>query len=53
MGWLIDPEEKTVLVYCPKQEPLVLDQPDEVIPVPSFAGELQLTINALFAWLLE
>jgi Uma2 family endonuclease len=53
MGWLIDPDEQTVFVYHPKQEPEVLDEPDEVVPVPSFASELHLTIKDLFAWLLE
>lgn len=53
MGWLIDPDEQTVFVYRPKQEPEVLDEPDNIIPVPSFASELQLTIHDLFAWLLE
>ncbi|MEO1509070.1 MAG: Uma2 family endonuclease [Cyanobacteria bacterium J06633_23] len=53
MGWLIDPGEQTVFVYRPKQEPEVLDEPDEVVSVPSFASELRLTINELFAWLLE
>ncbi|MBM0742564.1 Uma2 family endonuclease [Phormidium sp. CLA17] len=51
MGWLIDPDEKTVFVYRPKQETEVFDQPDESLPAPSFA-ELQLTSKALFAWLL-
>jgi Uma2 family endonuclease len=53
MGWLIDPDEQTVFVYRPNQGPEVLDEPDEVIPVPLFASELKLTCNALFAWLLE
>ncbi|PIG94720.1 Uma2 family endonuclease [Gloeocapsopsis sp. IPPAS B-1203] len=53
IGWLIDPDEQTVFVYHPKQEPEVLDEPDEVVPVPSFASELQLKIKDLFAWLLE
>ncbi len=53
MGWLIDPDEQTVFVYRPKQEPEVLDDPDAVISVPLFAIELQLTIRDLFAWLLE
>jgi Uma2 family endonuclease len=53
MGWLIDPDEQTVFVYRPKQEPEVLDEPDEAVPTPSFASELQLTIEDLFAWLLE
>lgn len=53
MGWLIDPDEKTVFVYRPKQETEVFDVPEALIPVPSFASELQLTVKDLFAWLLE
>lgn len=53
MGWLIDPDEQTVFVYRPKQEPEVFDELDAVVPVPSFASKLELTIAALFAWLLE
>ena len=53
MGWLIDPGEQTVFVYRPKQEPEVLDVPEDVASVPSFASELRLTIKELFAWLLE
>ncbi|MBW4622103.1 MAG: Uma2 family endonuclease [Cyanosarcina radialis HA8281-LM2] len=51
MGWSIDPEEQTVLVYRPKQEVDVFDRPDAILPVPSFASELQLTVGDLFAWL--
>jgi Uma2 family endonuclease len=53
MGWLIDPDERTVFVYRPKQETEVFDEPDALLPVPSFASDLQLTVNDLFAWLLE
>lgn len=53
MGWLIDPEEKTVFIYCPKQETEVFDQPEVLLTVPSFASDLQLTVTDLFAWLLE
>ncbi len=52
MGWLIDPEEKTVFVYRPQKEVEVFDQPDELLPVPSFVSELNLTVNDLFSWLL-
>ncbi|WP_414579689.1 Uma2 family endonuclease [Anabaena sp. CCY 9402-a] len=52
MGWLIDPDEQTVFVYRPQQETEVFDEPDALIPVPSFASELQLTIQDLFSWLL-
>jgi Uma2 family endonuclease len=53
MGWLIDPDEQTLFIYRSKQEPEVLDLPDEVVPMPSFASQLQITIQELFAWLLE
>ena len=53
MGWLIDPEEQTVFVYLPKQEPQVFDEPEQQLPVPLFASELQLTVGNLFGWLLE
>ncbi len=53
MGWLIDPAEQTVFVYCPKQEVEAFDQPDDILPMPPFASELNLLIKDLFAWLLE
>ena len=53
MGWLIDPDEQTVFVYRSKQETEVFDEPDEILPMPSFASELHLTIKDLFAWLLD
>lgn len=53
MGWLIDPDEQTVFVYLPKQQPEVFDESEQQIPVPSFASELKLTVGDLFGWLLE
>ncbi len=53
MGWLIDLDEETVFVYRPKQETEVFDELNALLPVPSFASELQLTVGDLFAWLLE
>ena len=52
MSWLIDPAEKTVFVYRPKQETAVFEDL-ELIPVPLFASVLQLTVQDLFAWLLD
>lgn len=52
MGWLIDPDEKAVLVYRSKQEIEVFDQSQVLLPVPSFASDLKLTVAELFAWLL-
>lgn len=53
MGWLIDPEEKTIFVYLPTAAPAVFDEPSQQLPVPEFANELQLTLGQLFDWLLE
>jgi Uma2 family endonuclease len=53
MGWLIDPDEQTVFVYHPGRAIEVFDTPDALLPVPSFAIDLQLTVKDLFAWLLD
>jgi len=53
MGWLIDPDEQTIFVYLPHQQPEVFDQLEEQLPVPAFAGELRLTVGEVFGWLLE
>jgi len=53
MGWLLAPRDRTVFVYRPHQETEVCDQPDTVLPVPAFASELRLTVQDLFALLLE
>lgn len=49
LGWLIDPEERVILVFRPEQAPTELVG-DEVLPVlPGLA--LVLTVNDVFAWL--
>lgn len=53
ISWLIDPLERTVFVYRPNQQIEVFDELDALIPVPSFASEVHLTVGNLFAWLLE
>ncbi|AFY82760.1 Uma2 family endonuclease [Oscillatoria acuminata] len=53
MGWLIDPQEKTVFVYHSQQKIEVFDEPEQQIPVPAFASELRLTVAEIFCWLLE
>lgn len=53
MGWLIDPSEKTVLVYRPKQQIEVFDESSQIIPVPDFAKDFQVTVEELFGWLLD
>ncbi len=53
MGWLIDPDEQSVFVYTPKQQPEVFESPEAILAVPSFANGLQLTIKDVFGWLQE
>ncbi len=53
MGWLIDPEEKTVFVYQPKQEVEIFDELDRQLLMPRFTEGLQLSVGELFAWLIE
>lgn len=53
MGWLIDPDEQTIFIYLPKQQPAVFDQSEQILPVPSFANELNLSVGLIFGWLLE
>ena len=53
MGWLIDPDEQTIFVYQSNQQPEVFDEPEDQLPVPSFASELRLTVGDVFCWLLE
>jgi Uma2 family endonuclease len=52
VGWLIDPEEKTIFVYRPKQEIEVFEEPDVVLPMPDFMNGFTLTVQGLFAWLV-
>ncbi|AFY30795.1 Uma2 family endonuclease [Calothrix sp. PCC 7507] len=53
MGWLIDPEEKSVFVYLPDQPTTVYDAPESRLPVPEFAKDFHLTVEGLFSWLRE
>lgn len=53
MGWLIDPEEETIFVYRPKQEIEVFERPEDVLPMPQFMGEFELTTQEIFDWLME
>lgn len=51
MGWLVDPDEQTVFVYSSQRETDVFDAPNSLLPVPAFANEFQLDVQALFSWL--
>jgi Uma2 family endonuclease len=49
LGWLIDPDERLVLVFLPGQQPLEMTG-DDYLPVPEFLP-LNLTVTQVFAWL--
>ena len=49
LGWLIDPEERSILVFRPKQEPVEL-RGDDLLPMPDFFN-LELTVANVFGWL--
>jgi Uma2 family endonuclease len=53
MGWLIDPEEQCVFVFCPDQPTTFYDEPSAQLPVPEFANRFTLTLEELFGWLME
>ena len=51
MGWLIDPAEQTVFIYCPLQPVLCFDLQEQKLLAPAFVKDFQLTIEELFGWL--
>jgi Uma2 family endonuclease len=53
MGWLIDPREQTLLVYRRDEPVKVIDQLDQIISVPTFAKDFQISVGQLFAWLMN
>lgn len=53
MGWVIDSEESCIFVYQPNQTPRFFDEPQMVLPVPTFAGAINLTVKQLFDWLTD
>ncbi len=50
LGWLVDPQERLVLVFKPKQEPEVFEG-EQILPVLEVLENLQLSVNQLFSWL--
>ena len=51
LGWLIAPEEKTVIIFQPNQQPIAKEVDSEPLPVLELLGDWQLTLGDLFAWL--
>jgi len=51
LGWLLDPEEQSLLVFPPRQQPILLEDPAELLPIPDWAIDLRLTLGDVFSWL--
>jgi Uma2 family endonuclease len=51
MGWLIDPAEKSVFVYPAHQQPIFLQELEQLLPIPEFIADLKLSVGELFSWL--
>jgi Uma2 family endonuclease len=48
LGWLVDPEDETVLAYPPGKSPDFFEDPVALLPVPEFAQGLQITLGEFF-----
>ncbi len=51
LGWLIDSNEKTVLVFRPDQAIEILETPTARLPMPDILSAFELTVETLFGWL--
>lgn len=51
MGWLIDLEERSLIIYPSEQQPELLQELEDIIPAPDFVTDLQLTVGNVFGWL--
>ncbi|UFP94828.1 Uma2 family endonuclease [Gloeobacter morelensis] len=51
MGWLVDPAERSVLVYPPGRQPMLLNVPTALLPVPESISDLRLGVGEVFSWL--
>ncbi|NET54530.1 MAG: Uma2 family endonuclease, partial [Merismopedia sp. SIO2A8] len=53
MGWLLDPEESCIFVYDTDQSVKIFEMSNVILPVPVFAGKVQLTVGEVFGWLMD
>ena len=53
MGWLIDPEERSVFIYSLDRPSDVIERAEQILPVPEFARNFNITLEELFNWLLD
>jgi len=51
MGWLLDPEDKSVTVSPKDGRSRYFDKPTDSLPTPAWASALDLTVGEIFSWL--
>ncbi|PSB13858.1 hypothetical protein C7B76_18270 [filamentous cyanobacterium CCP2] len=51
LGWLIDPDEKTVILFQPGQQPIAKEASSDHLLMPSQLEHWHLTLEELFNWL--
>jgi Uma2 family endonuclease len=51
MGWLIDPNDRSIFVCMPDRTFQIIDDPTTILPVPAFATAIELTVEQIFSWI--
>jgi len=51
LGWLVDAEDESVMIFQPNQTPEVKYN-DDILPVLNVLGDWQLSVADLFSWLV-
>jgi Uma2 family endonuclease len=49
LGWLIDPSDRSILVFQPERQPALLEGSNRVFALPNI--DLELTVETVFSWL--
>jgi Uma2 family endonuclease len=51
LGWLIAPDDHSIMIFRAGQQPIMLENNDDVLPVLSQLGEWPLSVKKVFSWL--
>lgn len=51
LGWLVDPEEKTVIIFQPGQQPVGMEETTDRLLMLPVLEDWQLTVEEFFNWL--
>lgn len=49
LGWLIDPNDRSILVFAPNQQPQLLQSSDRLLSLQEV--DLNLSVEQVFSWL--